>query len=156
MKVQIKVKELIERDSLNTTNRARPLLYKRAYLYHILRSEGLRLVDISAIFDRTHATIINGLKIHDSFYKQDKIYDKIIQEYEDIFFPVVKVEIETQDTIFQDVMNCHNTTQLRLIKDKIMNGGYGNMPSLLLYAAMFFLFFEGTPEKMLVHLSRFC
>jgi hypothetical protein len=52
-------------------------------------------------------------------------------------------------------MNCHNTTALKLIKDKIMAGGYDKVPTLLFYAPIIFLFFEGTPIKMLVHLSRF-
>ena len=151
-----KVKDLIQRDNLMTKNRSRGMIYKRAYLYHILRIEGLNLTDSGRLFNRDHATVINALKIHENYYKRDKIYDKIIQEYEQIFYPVVKVEIESQDTIFQDVMNCHNTTALKLIKDKIMAGGYDKVPTLLFYAPIIFLFFEGTPIKMLVHLSRFC
>ena len=123
-----KVKELIEKDNLISNNRSRGMIYKRAYLYHILRIEGLTLTDSGKLFNRDHATVINALKTHDNYYKRDKIYDKIVDEYEQIFYPVVKVHVEIpQDSIFEDIMNCHNSTSLKMIKDKIMAGGYGKV-----------------------------
>ena len=123
-----KVKELIQKDNLMSKDRSRGMIYKRAYLYHILRIEGLTLTDSGKLFNRDHATVINALKTHDNYYKKDKIYDKIVEQYEQIFYPVVKIEVEIpQDSIFEDIINCHNSTSLKMIKDKIMAGGYGSV-----------------------------
>jgi hypothetical protein len=73
-----------------------------------------------------------------------------VKHYDLIFRPIIEVQ---KDTIYDDVMNCHNTTALKIIKDKIMAGGYDNMSSLLLAVSTFFIFFMGGVEKMLVILS---
>jgi hypothetical protein len=115
------IKELIQIDNLDSKDRYRDLIYKRSYLYAILRDEGWHLSKTGRLFNRNHATIINALKVHDAFYGRDKIYMRHIKYYDQIFRPIVEVQ---KDTIFEDVMKCHNTTQLRMIKDKIMAGGY--------------------------------
>jgi hypothetical protein len=97
------------------------MIYKRSYLYAILREEGWHLSKIGRLFNRNHATVINALKVHDAFYGRDKIYMRNVKHYDLIFRPIIEVQ---KDTIYDDVMNCHNTTQLRIIKDKIMSGGY--------------------------------
>jgi hypothetical protein len=115
------VKELMIQDDLHLADRYRDKVYKRAYLYSILREEGWHLSKIGRLFNRTHASIINALKVHDSFYQKDKIYMRHIKHYDLIFKPIVELQ---KDSIFDDVMNCNNTTQLRMIKEKIMAGGY--------------------------------
>ena len=115
------VKELIQIDRLDSKDRYRDMIYKRSYLYAILRDEGWHLSKIGRLFNRNHATIINALKVHDAFYGRDKIYMRNVKHYDLIFRPIIEVQ---KDTIYDDVMNCHNTTQLRMIKDKIMSGGY--------------------------------
>jgi hypothetical protein len=119
-----RIKELIQRDSLDTKDRYRDLIYKRSYLYAILRDEGWNLSQIGRLFNRNHATVINGLKIHDQFFGKDKIYDRYVKHYDSIFKPSIEEVMLSKDAIFHDIMNCHNTTQLRMIKDKIMAGGY--------------------------------
>ena len=138
-----KVKELILQDDLATKSRQRGRIYKRSYLYAILREEGWHLSKIGRLFNRNHATVINALKIHDAFYGKDKIYDRCIKEYDSIFKPNFDEVIVSKDAIFQDIMNCHNTTELRLIKERIVKGWYDNTTSLLLYAPIFFYFFVG-------------
>jgi hypothetical protein len=116
-----KIKELIIQDDLHLPDRYRDKVYKRAYLYSILREEGWHLAKIGRLFKRNHATIINALKVHDSFYGNDKVYMRHVKHYELIFRPIVELQ---KDSIFDDVINCHNTTQLIMIKDKILAGGY--------------------------------
>jgi hypothetical protein len=145
-----RIKELIQRDSLDTKDRYRDLIYKRSYLYAILRDEGWHLSKIGRLFNRNHATIINALKVHDAFYGRDKIYMRNVKHYDLIFRPIIEVQ---KDTIYDDVMNCHNTTALKIIKDKIMAGGYDKVTTLLLAVPTFFYFFVGGVEKMLVILS---
>ncbi len=116
-----RIKELIQIDRLDSKDRYRDMIYKRSYLYAILRDEGWHLSKIGRLFNRNHATVINALKVHDAFYGRDKIYMRNVKHYDLIFRPIIEVQ---KDTIYDDVMNCHNTTQLRMIKDKIMAGGY--------------------------------
>lgn len=115
------IKQIIQEDELHLSDRFRDKVYKRAYLYSILREEGWHLARIARLFNRTHASIINALKVHDNFYNKDKLYMKHIQYYDKLFRPAVEI---AKNTIYEDVMNCHNTTQLRIIKEKIMANGY--------------------------------
>ena len=121
MEIIQQVKELIQIDRLDSKDRYRDMIYKRSYLYAILREEGWHLSKIGRLFNRNHATVINALKVHDAFYGRDKIYMRNVKHYDLIFRPIIEVQ---KDTIFDDVMNCHNTTALKIIKDKIMAGGY--------------------------------
>ena len=119
-----KIKEIIQEYDLASKSRDRDKVYHRAYFYSLLREEGWHLSKIGRLFNRNHATIINALKIHDNYYGKDKIYMRYIKQFEDIFRASVEVP---KETIFQDIMNCHNTTQLRLIKDKIVKGWYDSV-----------------------------
>ena len=119
-----KIMELIQRDSLDTKDRYRDLIYKRSYLYAILRDEGWHLSKIGRLFNRNHATVINALKIHDQFFGKDKIYDRTIREYLNHFGKVSVQMEEDKDTIYQDILNCHNTTALGIIKQRIKDGYY--------------------------------
>jgi hypothetical protein len=119
-----KIKELIERDSLDSKDRYRDLIYKRSYLYAILRDEGWHLARIGRLFKRNHATVINALKIHDQFFGNDKLYDRTIRQYVNELGKFSIQIDEDKPTIFQDIINCHNTTELRLIKERIQAGYY--------------------------------
>lgn len=119
-----KIKELIQRDNLDNKDRYRDMLYKRSYLYSLLRDEGWHLSKIARLFNRTHATVINALKIHDHYFGHDKIYDSTIRSYVNELGKVSIQLDEHKDTVYQDIMNCHNTTALKLIKDKIKAGYY--------------------------------
>jgi hypothetical protein len=121
MEIIQQVKDLIQIDRLDSKDRYRDMVYKRSYLYAILRDEGWHLSKIGRLFNRNHATIINALKVHDAFYGRDKIYMRNVKHYDLIFRPIIEVQ---KDTIYDDVMNCHNTTALKIIKDKIMAGAY--------------------------------
>ena len=145
-----KIKEIIQEYDLASKSRDRDKVYHRAYFYSLLREQGWHLSKIGRLFNRNHATIINALKIHDNYYGKDKIYMRYIKQFEDIFRASVDVP---KESIFDDIMNCHNTTQLRLIKEKIVKGWYDNTTTLLLHVPIFFYFFMGGVEKMLVILS---
>jgi hypothetical protein len=119
-----KIKELIQRDNLGTKDRYRDLIYKRSYLYAILRDEGWHLARIGKLFNRNHATVINALKIYDQFYGHDKLYDRTIRHYmNELGKEMIKIN-EDKSTIFQDIINCYNTTELKMIKERIQAGYY--------------------------------
>jgi hypothetical protein len=119
-----KIKELIQRDNLGTKDRYRDLIYKRSYLYAILRDEGWHLARIGKLFNRNHATVINALKIHDQFYGHDKLYDRTIRHYMNELGKEMIELNEDKSTIFQDIINCYNTTECKLIKERIQAGYY--------------------------------
>lgn len=148
--VEERIKQIIQEYDLASNSRYRDKVYHRAYFYALLREEGWNLSKIARLFNRTHASIINALKVHDAYYGKDKIYMSYIKKFDEIFKPSVKMQ---KDSIFDDIMNCHNTTQLRIIKERITDGWYDNTTSLLLCVPIFFYFFLGGVEKMLVILS---
>jgi hypothetical protein len=148
-----KIQELIQIDNLSSKDRYRDLIYKRSYLYSLLREDGWNLARIGKLFNRDHATVLNGLKIHDNYYGRDKIYDCTIREYVKQLGKVSIISDEDKPTIYQDIINCHNTTALAIIKQKIRDGYYDKVTTLLLAVPTFFYFFVGGVEKMLVILS---
>ena len=129
-----KIMHLIEKDGLITKSRYRCFLDKRSYLYAMLSKEGMSLVQIGSIFNKTHATIINGIKQHYFFQKhKDDLYEHNIQEYREIFYVPKKVNLDLIEKdgqkyngtqLINDVLECKNTTELQDIKKKIINDNY--------------------------------
>jgi DNA-binding transcriptional MerR regulator len=119
-----KIKYMIELYNLTTSCRDRGLVYKRAYIYSELRKLGMNLSDIGRLLDKHHATIINGLKVDNQFQNCDKIYDDAIAELKDYLYPNDRPIELPKYSIFEDVIKCNNTTDLRIIKERIANDQY--------------------------------
>lgn len=69
-----KVKEYIRENGLSKKSRKRKLVDKRSYLYkYLILNTELSLTSIGNMFNRRHATVINGLKNFDRL-KGDKCY----------------------------------------------------------------------------------
>ncbi len=58
------LKEVIEKYTLTDTTRKRDVLFKRYYVYNELRECGFSLSQIGRLFNKHHATILHGLRIH--------------------------------------------------------------------------------------------
>jgi len=127
-----KINAIIEQYDLASKSRERDKVYFRSYIYWLLREDGWIMSDIGNLFNRDHATVINGLKVHEAYYKKDKVYMRFVRKLDEIFNPSIDEIMIAKDTIFHDIMNCHNTTELRLIKEKIVSGWYDNTTSPLL------------------------
>ncbi len=127
-----KIEQLIEQYDLASKSRERDKVYFRSYIYWLLREDGWTMSDIGDLFNRDHATVINGLKVHEAYYKKDKVYMRFVRKLDEIFNPSIDDIMMAKDTIFHDIMNCHNTTELRMIKEKIVSGWYDNTTSPLL------------------------
>jgi len=129
-----KIMQLIEKDGLITKSRYRCFLDKRSYLYAMLSKEGMSLVQIGAIFNKTHATVINGIKQYYAYQKfKDDLYEHNVQEYREIFYVPKKVNVDLIEKdgkkyngtqLITDVLECKNTTELQDIKKKIINDNY--------------------------------
>ena len=122
-----KIEQLIEQYDLASKSRERDKVYFRSYIYWLLREDGWIMSDIGNLFNRDHATVINGLKVHEAYYKKDKVYMRFVRKLDEIFNPSIDEIMMAKDTIFHDIMNCHNTTDLRLIKEKIVSGWYDSV-----------------------------
>ena len=122
-----KIEQLIEQYDLASKSRERDKVYFRSYIYWLLREDGWIMSDIGNLFNRDHATVINGLKVHEAYYKKDKVYMRFVRKLDEIFNPSIDEIMIAKDTIFHDIMNCHNTTELRLIKEKIVTGWYDSV-----------------------------
>jgi hypothetical protein len=112
--------EIIDRYKLKRNDRHQVIIYKRYYLYAQLKDAKLSLSHIGLLFDKDHATVINGLKKHDWFIKsKDQIYLHHVQ-------PVINDLTHTPEPtdLIGDIMKCHSMEQLGIIKMNINRNYY--------------------------------
>lgn len=129
-----KVKEVIEKDGLVTKSRYRTFLDRRSYLYAMLQKKGMSLVEIGKLFDKTHATIINGIRNHHDYTRyKDELYLYNIRDYVEIFNDSQKLEDDmleknepkyTETQLIEDILNCENLLTLAKIKRRIVANEY--------------------------------
>lgn len=129
-----KIKEIIQRDGLVTKARYRRFLDKRSYLYAMLHKDGMSLVEIGQLFDKTHATIINGIKKHYDYNRyKDEMYEHNVKDYREIFYEPKKIHVDLIEKdgkkyngtqLMTDILECKNTTELQDIKRKLLNEEY--------------------------------
>jgi len=119
-----KIKYMIELHKLCDSGRQRDLVYKRDYIFSELFKLNFNLCEIGRMLDKHHATVLNGLRVDSQFQNSDKIYDDIIAPIKDYLYPSdAPVELPKY-SIFEDVIKCNNTTDLRIIKERITNNLY--------------------------------
>jgi len=112
--------QYIEDNKLASRHRYRDYTYKRFYLYSLLREEGLTLYEIARLFNRNHASVIHGLKVHDDLISiKDRIYLDTLEELMLIF-----ENYHEEHSLVEDVMNCFCLQQLKKIKFRIKNNLY--------------------------------
>ena len=116
-----KIKYIINLYDLTTSCRDRNLIYKRAYIYSELRKLGYKLIDIGIMLDKNHATVLNGLAVDKQFQNSDRIYDDAIAHIKEYLYPPIE---GPKYSIFEDVIKSNNTTDLRIIKERITNNQY--------------------------------
>jgi hypothetical protein len=116
-----KIKYMIELHNLISSSRKRDLVYKRYYLFSELYKLNINLTQIGRMLDKDHVTVMHGLKVNSQFQNYDKIYDDAIAPIKDYLYPPVQIP---KYSIFEDVMKCNNTTDLRIIKERIENDQY--------------------------------
>lgn len=116
-----KIEEYIKEIGLYNSGRQRELVYKKMYLSSLLRKNGYTLARIGKLFNKEHSTVMYWIKIHDNFIEtKDKLYKDYIKAEVNLFEPSVEVKRD----LVQDVLECNNTTQLSMIKNRILKGEY--------------------------------
>jgi hypothetical protein len=119
-----KVQYMIDLYNLTSNSRKRDLVYKRYYIYFELKKCNLSLEFIGNMVNRDHSSVIHGIKQHQYYYKCDKLYDDAIAEIREYLHPSKILKELPKYSIFEDIINCNNTTDLRIIKDRIANNQY--------------------------------
>jgi len=83
--IEEKVGKYIVLNQLDSDSRKQNLRYKRIYLFKYLKKEtDLSLTAIGKLFDRDHATVINGLERYEEL-KGDKVFYRETFELHDKF-----------------------------------------------------------------------
>jgi hypothetical protein len=119
-----KIKYMIELHNLTSSGRQRDLVYKRDYIFSELFKLKFNLCEIGRMLEKHHATVLNGLKVDNQFQNCDKIYDDAIAPIKDYLYPSDRPIDLPKYSIYQDVINCNNTTDLKIIKQRIENNQY--------------------------------
>jgi chromosomal replication initiation ATPase DnaA len=81
-----KIIKLINDDQLNVPSRSQVKCHRRYYLFHKMRERGLSLQQVGDYFGRDHATVLHGVKMHNTYTEQkDFKYLKDTEEYDNLF-----------------------------------------------------------------------
>lgn len=116
----IEIIEYIQEKKLDTKDRYRSLTYRRFFLFDILRKKGLTLYQIAELFNKDHATVLYGIKMHKLFTSQnDAIYLTATEEErmkfkDDLIIPSLAL----------DVLCCTIIKDLNRVKWRIRNNNY--------------------------------
>ena len=120
-----KVKDVIKRDELDTSCRAQQMVYQRAFIYHLMQKHGYSLTKTGELFNRSHATIINGLNLYNSI-KNDLVFldyvSSYVVEFEDFLY--VTPSISKLSKIEEAVLKCQNYFELCQLQERIKNGEF--------------------------------
>lgn len=112
--------QYIEENNLKRKDRYRHIVYKRYYLSHLLRNNGLTFKEIGKIFNKDHATIMYGIKLHHDFMSiNDSIYIELTEQ-ERLKFDTLNYNYNLLD----DIMGCYSMPVLKKIKFRIKNNLY--------------------------------
>jgi len=125
------IHELIEKYGLLDKSRRRDVLFKRYYLYNELRMCGLSLSDIGRVFNKNHATILHGLRVHKdltSYRDTDYLAETCaLQAYLDgAELPDISKVFKTQKDydIKTDILKANNMVSFKRIQRRVKMGFY--------------------------------
>ena len=118
-----KVELYIEKDNLLSKSRERQIVYRRHYLYYILRKYGMKTTVIGEMFKKNHATVIHGSKTYKNLKKtKDKYMLNCLKEYL-IEFENYDIE-ELEFSIIYDIDNATSWADIYQIRKRIEKNLY--------------------------------
>lgn len=116
-----KIEEYIKEKGLDVSGRHRELVYKKMYLGSVLRKNGYTLARIGKLFGKDHVSVLHWMRNHNNFTEnKDKVYAELTQVERNMFEP----EVTKKRNLMEDILKCSNTTQLTMIKNRILKGEY--------------------------------
>lgn len=110
-----KIKEWIERDGLDGPSQRVDLVYKRNYLFSILR-ENMTLQQIGSLFNRHHSVVIHGLKQHEKMMSETYEYNGMEIKGNLAYLSVIKEYRKEYDNLLSNGDE-HQQAVLRVIGD---------------------------------------
>jgi hypothetical protein len=109
------IQAIIDKYDLKQKSRYMHLIYRRYYLYKVLKRDGMTLSQIGRLFEQTHATVINGIAKHDTYMK-----------YKDSSYMLHTLELREQfvlpqyyKPLKQRVLECVSLEKLEKLKEQI-------------------------------------
>jgi hypothetical protein len=109
------IQEIIDKHDLKQKNRYMHILYKRYYLYKVLKRDGMTLCQIGKLFNKRHTTVINGIAKHDTYMEyNDYMYILHTKDLSDKF--VIK---ENYKPLKQRILECSTLDNLEKLKEQI-------------------------------------
>lgn len=121
MKITERIEKYIKDQRLDISGRHREVVYKKMYLSSLLRRNGYTLARIGKLFYKDHVTVLYWQRVNETFIQlKDKIYLELTQVERDLFEP----NITEKRNLIEDILECNNTTQLKIIKNRIEKGEY--------------------------------
>jgi hypothetical protein len=112
------IQYLIEFYELKQVCRRQDIIYKRYFLYDQLRKANYSLSAIGRIFDKNHASVLHGIRMHNVYTKsKDKVYKMYTAD-------IVKrlITIPQEASIKEAVLNADNWDEIVQIKLQITEG----------------------------------
>ncbi len=108
-----KITQWIERDGLDGPSQRIDLVYKRDYLFSILRDH-MTLQQIGRLFNRHHSVVIHGIKMHEKFMSETYDYNgmtikgnlaylSVINEYKQEYDNLLSNSNEHEQAILRSV-----------------------------------------------------
>jgi hypothetical protein len=109
------VQYVIEKYDLKQKGRYMHMIYKRYYLYNVLKKDGMTLSQIGRLFNQSHCTVLNGIKKHEDYmaYK-DSAYMLHTRDLREIF-----VLPQCYKPLKQRILEIYTIEKLEKLKEQI-------------------------------------
>ena len=109
------IQAIIDMHDLKQKSRYMHLIYRRYYLYKVLKRDGMTLSQIARLFEQTHATVINGMTKHNIYFKQkDPAYMLHTRDLREIFIlPQYYMPLK------QTILEIYTIEKLEILKEQI-------------------------------------
>jgi hypothetical protein len=112
------VQYLIDFYELKQVCRRQDIIYKRYFLYDQLRKANYSLSSIGRIFDKNHASVLHGIRMHQVYTKsKDKVYKMYTADIANKL-----ITIPQEASIKNAVLNADNWEEIVQIKLQITEG----------------------------------
>jgi chromosomal replication initiation ATPase DnaA len=112
--------EVVERHDLKKVSRKQEIIYPRYYIYSLLRDAKYSLSAIGRIFNKDHATVLHGIRMHKLFTRQnDKVYEMLIEQVKSEIYITPK-----EYNLKEEVLKCTSIKKLEIIKKQILENYY--------------------------------
>jgi len=119
------VKEVIRLEGLDQKDRRRHVIHARMYLMNLLKRHEIKLIEIGAMFNLDHSTVVHALnKYADLTCVKDCVIERDIKHLKDIF----EVKYSTPKfSIVYDVNNATTQHDFRVIQSRMEQGVYSDV-----------------------------